>query len=141
MPLQSKKLLTFFSSGTDSSEWGTKEAAAARASVEPTVTCSNEQLVRTYHPFLSQVDDVWALKVPDEKCIWIVAPGAHATLVMSTHAGGREIHFHSVGIMERTTTMWPRWQGDPIRAALNSRRFLSQDDLNILREMFRLRLA
>jgi hypothetical protein len=32
--------------------------------------------------------------------------------------------------------MWPRCQDDPIRAALNPRRFLSQDDLNILREMF-----
>ncbi|RHZ57286.1 uncharacterized protein CDV56_100474 [Aspergillus thermomutatus] len=50
--------------------------------------------------------------------------------------GSREIHSHPVGITENTTTMWPRYQPDPIRAALNPRRFLSQDDLHILREMF-----
>jgi len=55
---------------------------------------------------------------------------------MSTHAGGREIHLLPAGITERTTTIWPRFQHDPIRAALNPRRFLSQDDLNLLREMF-----
>ncbi|KAF7114502.1 hypothetical protein CNMCM5793_008806 [Aspergillus hiratsukae] len=119
---------------TDSSDWGNKKAAAARASVEPTVTCSNEQLVRTYHPSLSQVDGVYAVQDSYEKWIWVVAPGPKPT-TMTTHAGGREIHLYPVGITEHTTTMWRHYQSDP-RAALNSRKFLSPDDLHVLREMF-----
>lgn len=54
--------------------------------------------------------------------------------MMTTHAGGREIHLYPVGIPEQTTTMWACYQSDPC-AALNPRRFLPPDGLH-LREMF-----
>jgi hypothetical protein len=38
--------------------------------------------------------------------------------------------------MERTTTMWPKYQSDPIPAILNPRKFLSRHHLHLLREMF-----
>jgi hypothetical protein len=87
--------------------------------------CSNEQLVRTYHPSLSQGDGVYAVQDSDEKWIWVVVPGPDRTIMMTTYAGGRDIRLYPVGITEQTTTMWPRYQSDP-RAALNPRTFFLQ---------------
>lgn len=100
------------------------------------MTASNEQLIRTYHPSLSQIDGVWVVQESIEKSIWVVNPGPKG-IAIATHAGGREIHFlPSGGISMKTTTCYPRIQWDPIFADLNPRRFLSQSDLNKLRDMF-----
>jgi hypothetical protein len=121
--------------GTTSSEWGSKEVATARATIEPTITPQNENLVRTYHPSLGPVDGVWVTKESNEKSIWLVAPGPLG--IPHTHAGGREIHFLPAGLSPRTMTMICfKAQPDPIKAVLNPRRFLQSHDLHVIREMF-----
>ncbi|OQD99716.1 hypothetical protein PENVUL_c062G08440 [Penicillium vulpinum] len=117
---------------TTSTEWGSKDVAAARASIEPTITPLNEKFI-TYHPSLGPIDGVWVVKESDEKSIWVVAPEPLG--LPHTHAGGREFHFHPAGLAARTTTC-PPYQSDPIEATLNPRRSLSAHDLHILREMF-----
>lgn len=42
-------------SETTPSEWGSKDVATARASIEPTITPLSEKLIRTYHPSLGPV--------------------------------------------------------------------------------------
>ncbi|KAF3022348.1 hypothetical protein E8E15_009193 [Penicillium rubens] len=122
-------------SRTTSSEWGSKEVATARATIEPTITPQNENLVRTYHPSLGPVDGVWVTKESNEKSIWLVAPGPLG--IPHTHAGGREIHFLPAGLSPRTMTMICfKAQPDPIKAVLNPRRFLQSHDLHVIREMF-----
>ncbi|KAJ5944107.1 hypothetical protein N7516_004275 [Penicillium verrucosum] len=101
---------------TNSSEWGNKEAAAARALLEPNVTNANQQLIRTHHPSLSHLHLVWMVQESKDK--------------------GLEIHVQPWGHVERTTVVWPKLQPDPLNNILNPRKFLSQDDLHLLREMF-----
>ncbi|OQE18175.1 hypothetical protein PENFLA_c022G09937 [Penicillium flavigenum] len=120
-------------SRTTSSEWGNKEVATTRATIEPTITPQNENLVRTYHPSLGPVDDVWVTKESNEKSIWLVAPGPLG--LPYTHAGGREIHFLPAGLAPRTIVCFIE-QPDPLKAVLNPRRFLQSHDLHFLREMF-----
>ncbi|XHG09859.1 hypothetical protein AWENTII_012896 [Aspergillus wentii] len=121
--------------GTKIQQWGQKDAAAARASLEPTVTDENEQFIRTYHPALSKIECVWVVHETPEKSIWVVRP-CHEGIIISTHAGGREIHFLPTGLADWTTTCWPKPRFDPIFATLNPRRFLTEGDLCKLRDMF-----
>ncbi|KAJ5782257.1 hypothetical protein N7457_004031 [Penicillium paradoxum] len=121
---------------TDSVEWGDKAAAAKRASIEPKVTDTNQRLLRTHHPSLSQLDSVYLVEESEHKWIWVVSPGFDETRSIGAYAGGLEIHLKPTGLMERTTTMWPKYQSDPIPAILNPRKFLSRHHLHLLREMF-----
>ncbi|CAG8903156.1 unnamed protein product [Penicillium egyptiacum] len=121
---------------TNSSKWGDKEAAAARALLEPNVTNANQQLIRTHHPFLSYLHLVWMVQESNDKWIWVIAPDSVPKIAIGTHAGGLEIHVQPWGHMERTIVIWPKLQPDPLNAILNPRKFLSQDDLHLLQEMF-----
>lgn len=91
-------MLTNFS-GTHSDKWGPPHIAAARASLEPSVTTANEGLIRTYHRSLS-CQGVWTYEEGSKK-IWVVAP--RMVDVQETHAAGREIHFLPNSINPRTT--------------------------------------
>ncbi|KAJ6181073.1 hypothetical protein N7519_011534 [Penicillium mononematosum] len=107
-------------SRTTSSEWGNKEVATTRATIEPTITPQNEDLIRTYHPSLGPVDGVWVTKESNEKSIWLVAPGP-----LDLPAG-----------LAAPSTVCFAEQPDPLKAVLNPRRFLQSHDLHVLREMF-----
>ncbi|KAI2733079.1 hypothetical protein CBS147332_94 [Penicillium roqueforti] len=121
---------------TNSSEWGDEKAAAARALLEPNVTDANRQLIRTYHPSLSCLQPVWMVLEWDNKWMWAIAPHSAPQKTTGTHAGGLEIHVQPSGYIERTTVIWPKLQNDPLSVILNPRKFLSPNDLNLLREMF-----
>jgi hypothetical protein len=59
------------------------------------------------------------------------------SFVLDTHAGGREIHLYPICQRPQFTHLYEgRGIPDPIARAINPRRFLSQDDLNTLREIF-----
>lgn len=120
----------------NSSKWGDTEAAAARARLEPNVTDANQQLIRTHHPSLRNIDFVWLVEESTDKWIWVIRPSSSPKMAIGTHAGGLEIHVQPRGCIERTTTIWPKLQPDPLSVVLNPRKFLSQDDLHLLREMF-----
>ncbi|OJJ46548.1 hypothetical protein ASPZODRAFT_142358 [Penicilliopsis zonata CBS 506.65] len=120
---------------TDSQEWGGQIAAAARALLEPEVTPANEQLIRTHHPSLGPIEGVCVVRESSEKSIWLVAPDTF--VIPTTHAAGREIHVFPNGILEQMalSPLIPL-QWDPINVVLNPRRFLSRNDLHMLRVMF-----
>lgn len=91
-------MLTNFS-GTYSDKWGPPHIAAARASLEPSVTTANEDLIRTYHRSLS-CQGVWTYE-EGSKEIWVVAP--RIVDVQETHTAGHEIHFLPDSNNPRTT--------------------------------------
>ncbi|KAJ5420442.1 hypothetical protein N7465_002961 [Penicillium sp. CMV-2018d] len=51
----------------NASALGDKGAAAARTLLEPNVTNANQQLIRTHHPFLSNLDLVWMVEESNNK--------------------------------------------------------------------------
>ncbi|KAJ5675388.1 hypothetical protein N7462_008285 [Penicillium macrosclerotiorum] len=121
---------------TDSVEWGDASVAAKRALIEPKVTSSNKELLRTYHPSLSCLPTVYLAEESKDKWIWVISPDPDTAESISTHAGDLEIHLAPGGLIEQTTTKWPKLQPDPIIGTLTPRKFFSRGHLQRLREMF-----
>ncbi|OQD63447.1 hypothetical protein PENPOL_c009G05092 [Penicillium polonicum] len=67
---------------TNASAWGDKGAAAARALLEPNVTNANQQLIRTHHPFLSNLDLVWMVEESNNKWLafWLRRTLTHTSM-------------------------------------------------------------
>jgi hypothetical protein len=93
-------------------------------------------MIRTYHPSLSRLEQVYLVEESEQRRIWVSSPNLDETTPISTHAGGLEIHLMPGRFTERITTVWPRFQFDPIGTIINPRKFLSRDHLHRLREMF-----
>ncbi|KAJ5663651.1 hypothetical protein N7507_004382 [Penicillium longicatenatum] len=70
---------------------------------------------------------VFLVEESEHKWIWVVSPGLGITRSISTHAGGLEIHPEPAGFTERTTTMWPKYQPDPI-GMLTPRKFFPENN-------------
>ena len=120
-----------------SQRWGIPEIAAIRATFEEMVMPDNEELIRSYHPSLSNQPFVEVIKEA-ETSIWRIFPTKNCKS-LPTHIGGREAQ-----VVPRFLT--PRLAGgawfdratlpDPIGRRVNPRRCLSPGDLKILRQHF-----
>jgi hypothetical protein len=109
--------------------------------MEPTVTPSNEELIRTYHPSLAPFANVWLHQCPDGGAIWVAQftqiPVTH------THAGGLEVHvmpdyfpcITKSGVVIHDVVVPPP-APDLIRRTINPRRILTGMDLDKIRLMF-----
>lgn len=106
--------------------------------MEPQVTDANEALFRTHHPSLGFEPVVFILTQKHSRHrFWVIYPCANQPTGEYTHAGGMEIHiqpfFHSP--FDRITT-FPDFQPDPISRYLDTREFLTSEDIRIIRRHF-----
>ena len=69
----------------------------------------------------------------DGRTIWVITPKAD---ISCTHAGGREIHIIPYYQRPLQTQMYAVGRTDPVSGVINTRRFLSEEDLNIARQAF-----
>ncbi|KAJ5151753.1 hypothetical protein N7492_010048 [Penicillium capsulatum] len=122
-------------SKTNSPRWGPPEVAAAKALQESTVDLGNERLIRTHHRSLAPCPFVYEATETDGKKIW-VASIAPTVPVYDTHAAGREIHIHPEYLLPQLSKVYSGSRQDPLRHRINPRRFVTAEDLELLRRFF-----
>ena len=100
------------------------------------VTPENETFIRSCHPSLAPAEHVSIGTELDGRCFWIRTMGSKTGHSVQTHVAGWEVHFYP----QSKSTMFEfiyRRIPDPLNGGIvNPRRFLSNADLDKLREAY-----
>ena len=120
----------------DCSIWGSPSLTQSKAMLTERVTPENETFIRSCHPSLAPAEHVSIGTELDGRCFWIRTMGSKTGHSVQTHVAGWEVHFYP----QSKSTMFEfiyRRIPDPLNGGIvNPRRFLSNADLDKLREAY-----
>ena len=109
-----------------------------RALFAASVDESNEQFIRTFHPSLEPVTQVWVFQDIDDRTVWLVST-PKTEFPLHTHMAGRPIHSFPIfqrgppmTMADSTLPVAP----DPINRIMNLRRMLTPADLSTVRRVY-----